>query len=560
MAASELLDYVLQEKAHAEEEIRRLTNLPEETQVEKGLLVPEMTLVKQDGNELLFSCSVNHSRVKPGDRVELCRSGKWEACTVIENLQDEITVLIKDLGKSYPQDQPYQLRVVHYQLLEPVIATLEGMRDGAPGKGFWDTLFGEKAIKPKGLGGLTASAAINLLEGRELNSTQLLAAQRILAKPSLLAVQGPPGTGKTRLLASVTQAFIQKKQRIAVLAPTHQAVNNALSVIAEACPDLQAFKIGEKLKSSGLSEKVHTRTIAQFNSDCRKKKIAPNVVGMTFYSAITNLGLRSSPFAPNIILVDEAGQLPLSYGALTGTFGAGSVVCFGDDAQLPPIFQGELESHSCSKSLFSAIRSSNPDAIVALDLSYRMNSEICSLISRNYYRTADGQEFLKTSNKISGDLSLPLSAEIEPWIHTVINSDKSVHHLTQFSDDNCQQENAGEAQAIAKLASAYLRSGGSPDELIIVAPYRKQISVIKSCLRQLWDGTFPAIDSVERVQGLGADFVIISMTSSDFFHIRDNEKFLCSPNRLNVALSRAKRKVVVFIHGNIEPQIGIDWH
>jgi len=55
----------------------------------------------------------------------------------------------------------------------------------------------------------------------------------------------------------------------------------------------------------------------------------------------------------------------------------------------------------------------------------------------------------------------------------------------------------------------------------------------------------PIIDTVERVQGLTVDLVIVSMCVSDVSYANSIAPFLLSPNRLNVALSRARTKAIL---------------
>ena len=56
----------------------------------------------------------------------------------------------------------------------------------------------------------------------------------------------------------------------------------------------------------------------------------------------------------------------------------------------------------------------------------------------------------------------------------------------------------------------------------------------------------PLIDTVERLQGQDVDCIILSFASSDDNYIKELEGFLFNPNRLNVMISRAKTKVVIF--------------
>jgi hypothetical protein len=55
----------------------------------------------------------------------------------------------------------------------------------------------------------------------------------------------------------------------------------------------------------------------------------------------------------------------------------------------------------------------------------------------------------------------------------------------------------------------------------------------------------PGIDTVERYQGSERHVMIVSATESLRDYIQRNERFLFDMRRLNVALSRAQRKVIV---------------
>jgi superfamily I DNA and/or RNA helicase len=84
--------------------------------------------------------------------------------------------------------------------------------------------------------------------------------------------------------------------------------------------------------------------------------------------------------------------------------------------------------------------------------------------------------------------------------------------------------------------------------LAILAPHRAQSSAITQRLAQLLaqrgeSVTLPVIDPVERLQGAERDVVLFSVTSSDPDALAS--PFLKNPNRLKVALTRARHKLVV---------------
>jgi superfamily I DNA and/or RNA helicase len=55
-------------------------------------------------------------------------------------------------------------------------------------------------------------------------------------------------------------------------------------------------------------------------------------------------------------------------------------------------------------------------------------------------------------------------------------------------------------------------------------------------------GTLPLIDTVERVQGAERDVILFAFTTSDLDFVGSD--FLNNPNRFNVAITRARQKLV----------------
>ncbi len=74
----------------------------------------------------------------------------------------------------------------------------------------------------------------------------------------------------------------------------------------------------------------------------------------------------------------------------------------------------------------------------------------------------------------------------------------------------------------------------SPADILVVAPYNAQVRGLKARLPRLRIGT------VDKFQGQEAPVVIVSMASSSADDAPRGMEFLYSPNRLNVATSRAK--------------------
>lgn len=76
----------------------------------------------------------------------------------------------------------------------------------------------------------------------------------------------------------------------------------------------------------------------------------------------------------------------------------------------------------------------------------------------------------------------------------------------------------------------------------IITPYKAQVALLRKRIQQ---SEKIKIDSVDGFQGKECDVIIFSVTRTD-----GSYKFLADPRRLNVALSRAKDKIIIV--GDIE--------
>jgi len=96
------------------------------------------------------------------------------------------------------------------------------------------------------------------------------------------------------------------------------------------------------------------------------------------------------------------------------------------------------------------------------------------------------------------------------------------------------------AGVVEELLRHRLDKGGgrldplSPSDILIVSPYNLQVRLLSKRLPHVRVGT------VDKFQGQEAPVVICSMTSSTGDASSRGLEFLFSPNRLNVALSRAQ--------------------
>jgi uncharacterized protein len=77
----------------------------------------------------------------------------------------------------------------------------------------------------------------------------------------------------------------------------------------------------------------------------------------------------------------------------------------------------------------------------------------------------------------------------------------------------------------------------------VVTPHNAQKGLLRNKLQD--DCKEARVDTVERYQGGEADFIIISTCVSDPDYVRSESEFLLNLNRINVAISRMKKKLVI---------------
>lgn len=100
---------------------------------------------------------------------------------------------------------------------------------------------------------------------------------------------------------------------------------------------------------------------------------------------------------------------------------------------------------------------------------------------------------------------------------------------------------------MVEMLRALLKEGRKPEDIAVITPFRKQVRLLREKAKEVISQDFlPLIDTVERLQGQDVDCIILTFASSDENYIKEVHEFLFNPNRLNVMISRAKTKVVIF--------------
>jgi DNA replication ATP-dependent helicase Dna2 len=578
----DLIEFVLAEQRENQRQQRIFELLSPDALVELGRGIKDLYIRETNNCDYRLECAENESRIRPGSQVLLSSIrgvNLTGEVTAVDNAGLHLEVAVNRPLENAPAG-PWFAIETERDFTPLLIQAIRKLQPGAPGWSFFRSLTTAGAMLPArpvknwadrerilentlndlaGEQSRGVSTTPNQVSNSPINplldESQLQAVKRCLEEPQLLGVQGPPGTGKTNVLAVVAESLTRLGKRVLVVAPTHQAVNNSLATLRRLFPQRKLIKVGNSLRRESLPDDVACLPLKEAVRHIGRDTSADAVVGMTFLSAIQQLAVQSSGLAPNVVLIDEAGQLPLSQGLCSGLFGAGSVLLFGDDRQMPPVFTADLGEQPLAVSLFTQLRHRQPDRTCMLRTSYRMNREICDFISRSFYADLGGlNPGQGNADRCFGSALVHGSQQNGPQvaegaITSQVLTGSSPLHWVETPEGNCRQFNELEAESVADVVCGAINSGLHPSEVAVVTPFRRQAAAIRRAIqRQLGAHAtdLPIVDTVERVQGLTVELIVVSFCVNAPDYAAEVASFLFSPNRFNVAVSRARTRVVVF--------------
>lgn len=424
-----------------------------------------------------------------------------------------------------------------------------------------------------------------------LNSSQQAAVQKIVEANELAVVHGPPGTGKTTTLIQAIQLLVsQNDSPILVVAPSNAAVDLLSDKLAE--KGLNVVRIGnparisERLTSLTLDSKIaeHTyskdiktlkKRAAEFKNMAHKYKrnfgkaereqrkalfdeahkimreaskteqyIIDDVTNKAQIITATLVGSNHYTIRDlryNTVVIDEAGQ-SLEPACWIPILKAKRVILAGDHFQLPPTIKSkEASEGGLGTTLLEKCAQLHPDSVILLEEQYRMNELIMRYSSSYFYNNLLHAHASVAHQKLF-DLDKPLTfidtagcgfdEKLEGTSST--NPEEATFlfkHLTLLVDE-LNQKGTTRLKDFPTIA--------------IISPYKQQISLLKDLVQHATELT-PylskiAINTIDSFQGQERDIVYISMTRSN------NEGeigFLTDIRRMNVAMTRARKKLVV---------------
>lgn len=361
-----------------------------------------------------------------------------------------------------------------------------------------------------------------------LNESQSSAAKHALAADDIFCIHGPPGTGKTRTLVAIIRALVNNGNRVLACTHSNQAIDNLIvgsSVLGDTDNhSLHRAALDDEMTVSRVGTNVKDELVKAHYA--RNSPETADVVASTMSSAAQ---FNINEF--DVAVVDEASQASIP-ATLIPFNNAEKTILAGDHKQLPPYSSLDLQSGVMEISLFEHIIELYGDGISEmLRTQYRMNSDIAAFPSTQFY---NGN--LKTADQ-NRDWQLNGFSPVEAFD---ING-------TEQETASKSYKNKTEARLVAKQVEVLKGDGVDVEDIGVITPYAGQIQCIRESLKSLtFDTSNMKVDTVDSFQGSENEAIIVSFVRSN---TTGNSGFLTMPDegprRLNVALTRAKKRVVL---------------
>ncbi|XP_027758978.1 protein ZGRF1 isoform X2 [Empidonax traillii] len=232
-----------------------------------------------------------------------------------------------------------------------------------------------------------------------------------------------------------------------------------------------------------------------------------------------------------VVMLDECSQMTEPASLLPiARFQCEKLVLVGDPKQLPPTVQGSESVHEqgLEQTLFDRLCLMGHKAIL-LRTQYRCHPALSAIANELFYG----------GNLIDG-ISEEDRTPLLDWLPTLCFY--SVNGMEQIERDN-SFSNMAEAHFAVKLIQALIASGVEGAAIGVITLYKSQMYKIQSLLSGVHSEAFEVkpvqVSTVDAFQGAEKEIIVLSCVRTRQFGFIDSEK------RMNVALTRAKRHLLI---------------
>lgn len=407
---------------------------------------------------------------------------------------------------------------------------------------------------------------------------------RIMQARDYFLLVGPPGTGKTSMALRFIvqeQLAVSAEATLLLCAYTNRAVDEICAMLCDAFPTTDDagtppfLRLG---KAASCDERFRPYLLDTALARMGHIDQARRLVDDTRIIVATTAMLQAQPWVMQLkhftlAVVDEASQIlePNIIGLLSSD-AVERFVLIGDHKQLPAVVQQEqaestvsepllrnIGLEDCRQSLFQRLlrweqRQGRTQFMGTLHTHGRMHPLVASFPLQHFY----GSEHLQPV-PLPHQREQQLGYTLPPRDHTdLLLSQRRLLFLSPDATTKGDSAAAEEAEArlVADLLQRIYRftaDGFSALKTVgVIVPYRRQIALIRQFIGNDSPLMNVTIDTVERYQGSQRDVIIYSFGITHRYQLDfltattfTDEDGTCVDRKLNVALTRARRQMIV---------------
>lgn len=298
---------------------------------------------------------------------------------------------------------------------------------------------------------------------------------------------------------------------------------------------MRIFKSCLKERYKGLNEYAFSIKDYKFNFNDFTKRYP--IVYSTTHAIRSCTG---DNYLYDCVIIDESSQVDLISAVIAFSV-ANRVVLVGDEKQLPHVVKSQMLP--TLNNIFSKYNLENyfdyfKNSILSCVLKKEKN--IVSTLLNEHYRC--DPQIIGFCNKRFYNDELVIRAP-----HLNGNGVTIISHGSHFERN---RSNEREVDIIEKEILKELPK----DKTGIIAPYNNQIDL----LNNRFGNTDCVIDTIHKFQGKEKDYIILSTVANKIKFYEDDEQvdFLNNPNLINVAISRAKKRLYILASEEVLNQEG----
>lgn len=251
------------------------------------------------------------------------------------------------------------------------------------------------------------------------------------------------------------------------------------------------------------------------------------IIMSTTYSLRNSL---SEEITYDFVIIDESSQVDLATGALALSCAKRAVIV-GDLKQLPNVVDDQMKTSTDAVfeqySIPESYRYANHSLLASI---IEIFPNIPKTLLREHYRCHP--KIIEFCNQKFYDNQLV--------IHTDYECEREPLIVYRTMPGNHARANTNQRQIDMIIHEIIPAEKLEDADLGIITPYRNQTNALQEAFR----GTQIKADTVDKFQGRENEVIILSTVDNEITDFTDN------PNRLNVAVSRAIKQLIVVVNGN----------